>query len=378
MSRPNVHNLPQFLRKDSKGYFIDYRVESDGLFRRKRVRLGNIPLVQAKRVLAEHMQDIVNGRYLKPDQPKVTFAEAAEEFLAHSHAMKKSHRRDDILVKHLGGFFGGTTLTSLNLAKVDEYTEYRRKGAEEAGKPLKGATLNREIACLKAIIRRAMLNRKLDFNPIQGVKFFREYSRNRTLTPEEYHRLLGSCAPHMRDMVQLAYVTGMRRNEILGLRWAQVDQRNGVIILAAEDTKTREQREIPLDEELIELFGRIPRVLNCPHVFTFRKHNISDPKGSFRMACKRAGIVDFHFHDLRHCAITNFRKAGVGDNTIMSISGHKTHDVFRRYDRIDREDRQDALNRVRQLNEQNRTRIGLLRNSRGVSEKTTDGISAVQ
>jgi integrase len=62
-------------------------------------------------------------------------------------------------------------------------------------------------------------------------------------------------------------------------------------------------------------------------------------------------LDDFHFHDLRHCAITNMRKAGVPDTVIMSISGHKTNAVFRRYDKIDRTDRLGALEKVRVFND---------------------------
>jgi integrase len=72
-------------------------------------------------------------------------------------------------------------------------------------------------------------------------------------------------------------------------------------------------------------------------------------KTAFKGACRKAGVLGFRFHDLRHCAVTNFRKAGVSDSVIMSISGHKTHSVFRRYDRIDREDRHNALGRVESL-----------------------------
>jgi len=358
MSRPNVHKLPQFLRKDSKGYFLDYRVEADGLTRRKRVRLGQVPLAQAKKVLAEHTQEIVSGKYLAVDKPRVTFTEAAESFLAFSKARKKSHRRDLISVRHLTAFFGNRPLESLNPSAVEDYLASRRAEAGRKGKTLMGSTLNREIACLKTIARRAMLDRLIDRNPVEGLRMFREQSRNRTLTPEEYQRLLENCSLHYRPVVMLAYDTGMRRGEILGLKWDQVDLKAGVISLRADETKTQENREIPLDGALKALIAGIPKTLGSPYVFTFRGHGLTDPKTAFLRACQRASIPDFRFHDLRHCAVTNFRKAGVSDSTIMSISGHKTYAVFRRYDRIDRGDRQEALERVRRFKDTNRTPIG--------------------
>jgi integrase len=65
--------------------------------------------------------------------------------------------------------------------------------------------------------------------------------------------------------------------------------------------------------------------------------------------------VDFRFHDLRHCAVTNLRKAGVNDSVIMSISGHKTYAMFKRYNRIDRKDREDAFKQVEKFNDTNMT-----------------------
>ena len=358
MSKPNVHGLPQHLRRDEGGYFLDYFVKEGGLRKRKRVRLGQIPLAQAKKVLAEHYQEVVSEKYLEVDKPGVTFNDAADSFLAYSKARKKSFRNDVQIVKRLKAYFGTRPLESLTVDLVDAYlTQRRQQGSQvKSGKTLKNATLNRDVACLKTIVSRAVLNRQLERNPIAGLQHFKEQSRDRTLAPEEYQALVACCPPHLRNIVELAYWTAMRRGEILGLRWDQVDFKNGVITLEATDTKTQEKREIPLNERLIALFQRIPRTLGSLYVFFFQGKRVKDPRNGFGTACRKAGIENFRFHDLRHCAVTNFRKAGVSDTVIMSISGHKTYAVFRRYDRVDREDRKAALNRVAGLNDTNMTR----------------------
>ncbi len=353
MSKPNVHGLPQHLRKDDKGYFLDYFIREGGLRKRKRVRLGQIPAVQAKRVLAQKMQAIVEQKYFDSDKPQTTFLEAADSFLAYSKARKKTFRNDAQIVERLKTYFGTRPLESLTVDLVDAYLIQRRQQGNQvkSGKTLRNATLNRDVACLKTIVSRAVLNRQLDRDPIVGIQRFKEQSRDRTLTPEEYQALLACCPPHLQRIVELAYWTAMRRGEILGLRWDQVDFKNGVITLEAADTKTQEKREIPLNERLIALFQRIPRTLGSPYVFFFQGRRVKDPRNGFATACRKAGIEDFRFHDLRHCAVTNFRKAGVSDTVIMSISGHKTYAVFRRYDRVDREDRKAALGRVESLND---------------------------
>ena len=348
MSKPNVHGLPQHLRKDVGGYFLDYFVQEAGVRTRKRVRLGQIPLPQAKRILAQHMQAIVENKYLAPEKPVITFSEAADSFMAYSRSRKKTFHRDGEIVECLKSYFGNRSLESFTVDQVEKYMVFRRDQRRQAGKrDLAGATLNRDAACLKTIIRRAVLNRQLDRNPIEGLKAFKEFSRSRTLTPEEYRRLLSCCSFHLKPIVELAYVTAMRKGEILRLRWDQVDLKNKIIVLEAADTKTLEKREVPLDALLIEAFHRRPRTLGSKFVFTIRGKPVRDTKTAFRGACKRAGIKDFRFHDLRHCGITNMRKAGVPDNVIMSISGHKTTAMFRRYDAVDRADRQSAIEKIR-------------------------------
>ncbi len=348
MSKPNVHGLPQHLRKDEGGYFLDYFIQEGGFKKRTRVRLGQIPLPQAKKILAQHLQAIVENKYLAPEKPKVTFNEAAEAFLGYSRSRKKTFRRDEEFVRNLRAFFGNQTLESLTLDQVEKYVVFRREKSRQARrKEITGATLNRETTCLKTIVRRAVLNRQLDRNPLIGLKPFKEFPRSRTLTQEEYNRLLSQCAPHLRAMVELAYVTAMRRGEILNLRWNQVDFKHRIILLEAADTKTQEKREVPFDAKLVETLQRVPRTLGSRFVFTFKGKPIKDIKTAFRRACARAGIGDFKFHDLRHCAVTNLRKAGIPDNVVMSISGHKTTAMFRRYDAVDRSDRQGAIDRLR-------------------------------
>ncbi len=343
MSKPNVHGLPQHLRKDNWGYFLDYFIQEGGIKKRNRVRLGEIPLEKAKRILAQHMQAIVEHKYLDVDKPKITFNQAAEGFLIYSRSRKKTFKRDEQMMITLGKFFDNRSLDSLTLDVIEAYVMFRRR----QNPTIMGSSLNREIACLKAIINRAIRNGQLEKNPISFFKFFKETPRNRTLTPDEYRRLLENCSKRTGIFVQFAYVTAMRKGEIRGLRWDQVNFQYKVIILEATDTKTLEKREIPLDEALMEMLRHIPRTLGSPFVFNIKGKSIGDIKTNFNSACRRAEIKGFHFHDLRHCAITNMRKAGVPDNVIMSISGHKTTAMFRRYDSVDRVDRHKALERLR-------------------------------
>jgi len=96
------------------------------------------------------------------------------------------------------------------------------------------------------------------------------------------------------------------------------------------------------------------RRIDTPYVFHFRGKKINSVKESFRAACKRAGIENFRFHDLRHTAITRWVKAGVPESAIMMVLGHKTRKVFDRYVNLKPEDvRLMILNSERKENQRN-------------------------
>jgi len=127
----------------------------------------------------------------------------------------------------------------------------------------------------------------------------------------------------------------MRWGEIVNLTWDKVDLKGGFIRLKGEDTKSGKGRLIPLDlfRGLREIFKELHKVraLHKPHVFLHGSQAILTIKGAFKVACKGARIRNFRFHDLRHTAITNMRRAGIDTLTIMQISGHKTMVCFTRY-----------------------------------------------
>jgi len=131
----------------------------------------------------------------------------------------------------------------------------------------------------------------------------------------------------------MAYQTGMRSGEILGLTWDRVDLKAGLIRLRAEDTKTDESRLIPMTAELTTLLKDRYKVryLNENHVFLLKGRSVESIKTAFRVACRRAKVEGFRFHDFRHTAVTNKRRAGIDHLTIMRITGHKTLEVFKRY-----------------------------------------------
>jgi len=143
---------------------------------------------------------------------------------------------------------------------------------------------------------------------------------------------------HLQPVVLVAYYTGMRKSEILKLTWDRVDLKNGFVRLKADMTKTSCPRVTPLHPKVLKAFKQIPVGLHENRVFLYDGKPFNNIKKGFKAACKRAGIKDFTFHDLRHCAINNLRLAGNDYFRIMAASGHKTTSVFKRYNLVTEEE----------------------------------------
>jgi integrase len=319
-----------------KVYWVEWYEEGQ----RKRERIGPNKSAAEQRQ-REIKSAIAEGRHIKKSPDLTTRFKTLAEWYLHLPEVKakRSWDRDRHSVKFLLTHFGERLLKDINPAYVEAYRQKRLAEPSRQGGNTKPATVNREIACLKTIFNKAMRNGKAERNPVQGVKALKENNeRDRILSPEEYIRLLAHCPGHLKTIVKLAYYTGMRRGEILGLTWGQVDLKEGFIKLTHEDTKTNEGRLVPLNQELVEMFRALPQGL--PHVQVFTRYGkpVKSIREAFGAACTKSGIEGLTFHDLRHTAINNWRLQGHDFFRIMAATGHKTMSVFKRYNTVSKEE----------------------------------------
>ncbi len=200
---------------------------------------------------------------------------------------------------------------------------------------LKPTSINRILSTIKHMFSKAvdweMVEAEL-LKKLRRVKQFKEQSRLRYLTAEEARGLVSVCDEHLRPIVITALLTGMRRGEILNLRWDHLDMRHDFILL--DKTKNGERREIPINATLKTLFQKLPRRIDCPYVFHDPKtlKPYGEVKHSFSTAVNRAGIKDFHFHDLRHTYASLAIMSGEIDiTTLKTLLGHKDIKMTLRY-----------------------------------------------
>ncbi len=172
--------------------------------------------------------------------------------------------------------------------------------------------------------------------------------RDRVLTEEEWTSLHTAAKPHLKPVLLLAYHLGQRFSEIIKLTWDRVDLQRGFITLRAIDTKTKKPRRVPLTPTVKVALQDLVKVrsLTTNHVFLYEGKPIKRISRTFRTALKEAGIKDFRFHDLRHCASTNLRRAGVDTATAMRIVGHKSEKMWKRYNAMEGSDLLKAVGQL--------------------------------
>jgi integrase len=291
----------------------------------------------------EVMSARTEGRFIKksPDA-RTLFKDLAAWYLELPEVKaKRSYSRDQVCIKNLLQFFWDRLLKDITPALVEAFKQ-KRLSENTKRRPqflTKPASVNREVGCPKTIFNKAIKNGKAERNPCQGVKFLKENNvRDRVLSSEEFTLLLTNCPDYLKPILKLAYHTGMRKGEILRLTWGQVDLKEGFIRLQAEDTKTNEGRLVPLNREMVEMFKAMLRGLPGVEVFTYRGKSVASIWRGLDKACKKAGIENFTFHDLRHTAINNWRLRGHDYFRIMAASGHKTMGVFKRYNTVSKDE----------------------------------------
>lgn len=305
---------------------------------------------EAELILAGVLKDISSNIYeIKQNQRKVMFFEICEDFLNYGKGHKRSWHDDVCSIKHLKSFFTDCLAMSIKPSLIEEYILKRKKDITHKRRHPKPATINRELACLKTIFNRAIQNGKCERNPMSCIKFLKENNkRDRVLSREEFQSLLDVSPSHLKPILITAYETGMRAGEIFSLAWEQVDLEQGFITLKAEQTKTNEGRKIPISQWLYATLSGIQEKEG--NVFLYNGKSVRSVKRSFKQACKKAGIENFRFHDLRHTFVTNMRKAGKQDRVIMAITGHKTMSMLTRYDTVDEDDLRKAVSDLKVQN----------------------------
>jgi len=315
--------------KRPTGWYIDY--DADGIRMRRKVGTKG----EAQTALAAVKTDLMRGEYRLAPNCRIRLNEFTEEYLDFVKAKGRIWKRHDASLKNLKPFFGELLLSKITLDDVIRYKLSREK-------KVSGATCNRELACLRNLLnvakKKGIINNP---NPVtKEDAFYTETSKiHHILTEDEIKALLAAIdtkAPHLRLAIAIALHTGLRKSEILGLKWADIDFTNRRIII--EKTKGRRTHVVPMDETLISNLTATRQKNATDFVFpSFARTDAKrekvramiDIKRAFSTAKREAAkkypaLMETTFHNLRRVCATTLYNSGAQFAAIQALLNHQS------------------------------------------------------
>ncbi len=346
------------LTKRRESYYVEFRVIDDGRNlalsslahggKLKRWKVGSSNRTVAKQQEALIKTELMKG-IIRSDKERLTTFEAwANDYLELEEIQRLRSLKDRVNVIRLQliPYFRKKYLTSITSEDVEAYRAQRRK---YDGKAPCLQTINNDHIILKHCLNVARRKGLLTVNPATMVPIPCAYNeRDRILTAEEWQRLYEAAAHHLKPILLTAYHLGQRLGEILNLTWDRVDLHRSMITLRAVDTKTNKPRQVPMTPQVKTTLSQLTKVRDITHkyVFAYKRKPVRQVKRAFKTACRQAGIDNLRFHDLRHCAATNLRRAGIDTTTAMQIIGHKSPLMWKRYNSMAESDLLTAANKL--------------------------------
>jgi len=343
---------------------IDY-LDPNGV----RVRQSFKKRKDAEAELGKRVSLIAEKRYLdiKKDYT-TTLGQLIEKYMENFKHLRSYRTSKSHYLENIKGHFGKDTLLSrIEYMDVESYKNRLRTKATQRNGVRTIASINREMSCFRHLMRKAVSWKMMGKSPFADGESLLEKENNarkRFLSQDEITRLLAELKPKslVYRVVFCALNTGMRRGEILNLRWEEI--RNGFIYLT--ETKTNERREIPINDDLGAMLDEIreeqrtprrkvvpiaplfqvtrePQESPSPHVFIYAGKKVGRVPVSFYSALKRAGIENFRFHDLRHTFASHLVMRGASLKEVQELLGHKDIKMTMRYAHLAQENKKTAV-----------------------------------
>lgn len=278
-----------------------------------------------------HQEEVEKLKSGKPEDT-ITIQEMFDAFLVYSKANKKDYPKDKSKVEVLKQYFDFTQpITSITSLALEEFKIQLIKDRE-----LSNATFNRYYALISKAFNFIIVSNQLNMqNPCLFVKKLKEDKHQmRTIKDNEIKLLLESLPTHLKPIVICALTTGLRRSNILNLKWENVDFENNKIEIMNQDNKGFKHIVLPLSNVLKNALKSIKN--DSEYVFINPETNkpyTAIYKG-YKNAFDKAKIPYVRFHDLRHKVGTYLIEQGVDINTVKNILSHsniRTTQIYLNY-----------------------------------------------
>jgi len=333
------------------GYFVDWKGKrrwfpfGDNL---KRAREE----LEKKRVQNREKFDF-DAEKMKPEIGITILVWSEAYFNLEEVKQKRSLDRDRTLVAPIRRLLGDKLLTELKRDHLFGYTNDRRKegiirGGKESRKKVSDGTIKNELSLL-----RRMINLARDAGLETSAVSFRDAlpqanSRERVLSNAEAARLFPLVPTWLRRLAEVAQETALSEGDLIRLTEDMIDEDQDVIVPAGGRIKTGVRQIAPLTDRVSAILGEIraertqSKIRNVRGLVFTRDDGRPITKdaiaSALKRACRDANVRDFRFHDLRHCAKTNWARQGISTEAAMLAAGHKSFQMHQRYVHLQNQD----------------------------------------
>jgi integrase len=337
------------LYKRNDNYYVDYSYKE----KRYRKSVGKDKKI-AELILKDTEVKIAKGEHLGIAEPKkILFEGFVKEYLDYAKINKaQSTFQGDFkrFKANLLPYFSGKYLKEIGTSLIEQFKTMRIA-------KVKGSTVNRDLSLLKHFFTKAIDLEYTTNNPVKKVKFFKEsQGRTRFLNPQEITTLLNNCSGILKSVVMTAIYTGMRRGEILNLKWQDVDIINKNITVT--QTKNNVVRNIPIAAALFNELMQLPK--HSEYVFSESdgiRYTPAKARKQLEAAVKKANLSGVNYYTLRHSFASNLAMNCVDLRTIADLLGDRTLQMVMRYSHLSRSHLQNAIGKLNENLTQNGTNM---------------------
>ncbi len=316
---------------------------------------------QKSRVVAREIESAYRTKLAKREvgieEPKSipNFKQAMKDFLdwsKHEHSSHpNTHKRYEISSKPLLRFFGINRIDRISPEDVEKYKLHRQKTkSSRTGRYLRPATINRELACLKAMLNRFIKDDVLFKNPVSRVKFLPEENEQmRVLSVDEQNLYLLAASQPLQDIARIMLETGMRPEEVYRIQRENLNIEKNFLLNPFGKTKAA-RRKIPLNKIALDILNRRVKKIKGSYLFPGGRTEEDKPivkvNAAHAAALIRSKVKKFRLYDLRHTWATRAAMAGIDLVTLAAMLGHSRIQMVLRYAHPTEQHQYEAMRRL--------------------------------
>jgi integrase len=259
------------------------------------------------------------------ETPRYKWQQAVERWLLEKNGEKVTLHDDRNHLRWLHAHLYDLYLDEINRDTIERITLARLKEG------VSHATVNRLLAALRAILRRAEHDWEW-LNKAPHIRLLPEpKKRVRWLTQQETQRLLSVLPEYLAEMVRFSLGTGLRESNVTDLQWSQVDLQRQCAWIHPDQAKARKAIPVPLNSDALAVIER-QRGKHPVYVFSYQGKKVRNGNNhTWRKALKQAGIENFRWHDLRHTWASWHIQRGTPLHVLQELGGWSGPEMVQRY-----------------------------------------------